>query len=445
MTVISAGVGHSRATGATEAGRAAAEEARTAAADGRGEALAIAFAFASSEYDQEALLGAIEGALACPVVGSSTAGEIAGDESYTESVVVLALAGDVTVGVGTADLVDGESERAGSEAATVALDDLGRDPLPARLLASVGSDGEVVDDDDGDGGDVDEGWTANAVATTVLGDGLYGDPEGALDGVGDVLGSTPVAGAWAGDDWKYESTWTYVDGAPRQDAMAVTMLDAGVRTGVGSATGLTTSGHEFTVTDAADRVVYELDGRPALDVYRDAFGDAVDSFQFLLTKPMGYDLGGDEPSVFVPGPSPFEDDPDTALHVTGPIEEGWTVSVLDTSREAVLSGTERAVEAALADAGHPDDVAAVLVYDCMCRWYHLSDAETRAAEARIVQDAVGEDVPVAGFYSYGEVHAPGPMAGARNQSIVVQVVTNEALPTVGGGAEAGSDRTSDRP
>lgn len=181
----------------------------------------------------------------------------------------------------------------------------------------------------------------------------------------------------------------------------------------------------MTETRRDGRVVTELDGQPALEAYRDAFGDAVDNFQFMLTKPMGYDLGGGEPSVFVPASSPFEDDPDTALHVTAPLEEGWEVSVLDTSTEAVLEGARDAVDAAMADAGHPEEVVAVLVYDCMCRWYHLSDAETRTQEAKIVQDAVGVDVPVAGFYSYGEIHSPGPRRGARNQSIVVQVVAED--------------------
>lgn len=409
MAGVSAGVGHSRAADAGDAGT---EAAARASADA-GEDIAVGFAFASSEYDQPALVGAIDDELACPVVGCSTAGEIAGGESYTESVVVLALAGDVDVGVGLAGIADDAYEQLGREAVSGALDDLDRDPLSATLLSRDGAGG----------------WTSvERVATTLFGDGFFDDEAAILAGVQDVLGGTAVGGAWAGDDWKYEATWTYADGEPSRGTTTATVLDAGVRTGIGSATGLRPTDQEFTVTDAADRVVYELDGRPALDVYREAFGDAVDSFQFLLTRPMGYDLGGDEPSVFVPGPSPFEGDPDTAMHVTGAVEEDWTVSVLDTSVDAVLSGARDAAEGAMADAGHPDDVAAVLVYDCMCRWYHLSDAETRSQEARIVRDVVGEDVPVAGFYSYGEVHSPGPMSGARNQSIVVQVISDEPLP-----------------
>ncbi|QRV17179.1 FIST C-terminal domain-containing protein [Haloterrigena salifodinae] len=416
MSEILAGVGHATDDDSTAAGRRAARAAR----DDLGGEERIAYAFGSSEYDQTALLGGIEAQLDCPVVGCSTAGEIAHAQSYTESVVVLALAGDgIHPGVGSASGFAEFSRKAGMEAASAAMDDLDDGPVPTSVSASESGRRR---------------WYPKLLVNA-FGPGLTGSKEWALIGVQDALGWAHVSGGFAGDDWKLDSTWIYRDGEPVEDSMAVAAMDVDVKTGIGVANGLRETEHTFTVTSAEDNRLYELDDRPALEAYRDRYGDRVTQEHFLMTHPLGTDDDGKESHIAII----TDVDEETGSMIVGekPLEEGQELTVMDTSADAVLDGVETAVDRALTAAGGPDDIAAVLVFDCNCRWYHLSNEETRNAEIDIVRERVGPDVPVAGFYSYGEIATPNPLwnddprslmrQDVHHQSIAIEVITNESL------------------
>ncbi|ADB62519.1 domain of unknown function DUF1745 [Haloterrigena turkmenica DSM 5511] len=416
MSEILAGVGHATDDDPTAAGRRAARAAR----DDLGGEERIAYAFGSSEYDQTALLGGIEDGLDCPVVGCSTAGEIARAQSHTESVVVLALAGDgIRPGVGSAPEFAEFSREAGMEAASAAVDDLGDGPVPTSVSASESGRRR---------------WYPKLLVNA-FGPGLTGSKEWALIGVQDALGWAHVSGGFAGDDWKLDTTWVYRDGEPVEDSMTVAAMDVDVKTGIGVANGLRETDHTFTVTSAEDNRLYELDGKPALEAYRDRYGDRVTQEHFLMTHPLGTDDDGEESHIAMIA----DVDEETGSMIVGekPLEDGQKLTVMDTSADAVLDGVETAIDRALTAAGGPEDIAAVLVFDCNCRWFHLSNEETRNAELDIVRERVGPDVPVAGFYSYGEIATPNPLwnddprslmrQDVHHQSIAIEIITNEPL------------------
>jgi hypothetical protein len=100
---------------------------------------------------------------------------------------------------------------------------------------------------------------------------------------------------------------------------------------------------------------------------------------------------------------------------------------MDASADQVLEGAKNAVDMALEDAGNPEDIAAVLVHDCACRWYFLDQDKSLEKELEKVSTRIGEDVPVVGWYTYGEIASPATLNGVRHQSLVIQVITNEKL------------------
>jgi hypothetical protein len=424
MTGVRAGVGHATGGDARAAGREAAET-----AVGRLEgAPTVAYAFGSSVYDQQALLAGINDRLDCSVVGGSTAGEIAHGETHTESVVVLALAGDgVRAGTGAAPPFDEHPRRSGMEAASEAA---------AALRESRDGESDAVSVS----ATVQEGdrwrWYPKTLVNA-FGPGLTGSQEWAVIGVQDALGWAHVAGGFAGDDWKLDRTHVYRDEEVLDDQMVVSALDVDVKTGIGLGCGHRETEHTFTVTDVEDNRIYELDGRPPLSIYRDLYGDRVDQEQFLMTRPLGLTGGDGDPRVIQL--THVEGDDGSLLAIETPIEEGDRLTILDTSAEAIRSGVETAVDEAMVAAGDPDDIAALLIYDCHTRWYHLSTEEARNAELDVIRERVGEDVPIAGFYSYGEIATPNPLwrddpqertanrQGHHQQSIVVEVLSNEPL------------------
>lgn len=415
MNGILAGVGHATTDDPTAAGRRAARAAR----DGLDGEERLAYAFGSSEYDQTALLGGIEDELDCPVVGCSTAGEIAHGRSYTESVVVLALGGDgVRPGIGTAPGFDEHPRRAGMEAASAAVDELDEGAVPTTV--------SVTESDR-------RRWYPKLLVNA-FGPGLTGSKEWGVIGIQDALGWAHVSGGFAGDDWKLDSTWVYRDGEPVRDEMAVAAMDVDVKTGIGVANGLRETEHTFTVTAAENNRLYELDGKPAMEAYRELYGDRVTREHFLMTHPLGRDAGDEHHIAML---TDVDETDGSVIVGEKPLEEGQELTVMDTSADAVLEGVETAVERALTAAGGPEEIAAVLVFDCNCRWFHLSDEETRNAELDVVRDHIGPDVPVAGFYSYGEIATPNPLwnddqrtlmrQDVHHQSIAIEVITNEPL------------------
>lgn len=421
MTPVDASVGHSAHEDAFDAGRAAAEDALA----GLETDPTLAYVFGSGAYDQPTLLEGIDDVLSCPSVGASTAGEVVNGRHHTESVAVLALAGDgIQAGTGSAPLFDEHPRKAGMQAAGAAATDLrsrvGDDPVSVSVTVEEGDRWR---------------WYPKTLVNA-FGPGLTGSKEWSLVGVQDALGWAHIAGGFAGDDWALADTYVYHDGAVLGDAMVVSILDVDVKTGIGVGHGLEPTEHVFTVTEAEGNRLYGLDGEAPLTIYRDLYGEKVEQEHFLMTRPLGHVTGSGEPKVL----QPTRADPDDGSFIVGelPIQEGARLAILDASAESLLSGAEAAVEEALTAAGGPQDVAAALVFDCHTRWYHLANAETRQSELDVVRDRVGADVPIAGFYTYGEIATRNPLweghstqstlrQDAHQQSIVVQLITNEPL------------------
>src|SRR5690606_11004102 len=81
-------------------------------------------------------------------------------------------------------------------------------------------------------------------------------------------------GGLAGDGTRFESTWIFSDGQLRSGVVAgVGLYGDHVIVGHGSKGGWDKFGPERVVTRSAGNVLHELDGKPALALYKDYLGD----------------------------------------------------------------------------------------------------------------------------------------------------------------------------
>ncbi|WP_456481274.1 FIST C-terminal domain-containing protein [Methanopyrus sp.] len=87
------------------------------------------------------------------------------------------------------------------------------------------------------------------------------------------------------------------------------------------------------------------------------------------------------------------------------------------------------INRALEDAGSPEELGAVLVFNCVAR--HLVIDTDEAVD--ILRDQLGEDVPLFGFNCYGEF-APTPSGKLvqHNQTVVAYVIGKETVGRPGG-------------
>jgi hypothetical protein len=108
----------------------------------------------------------------------------------------------------------------------------------------------------------------------VLSDGLNVNGSELVRGLNSVLPeSVVVTGGLAGDGDRFKRTWVLHEGRPQSNVVsAVGLYGDRVRVGHGSKGGWDKFGPERRITRSEGNVLYELDGKPALQLYKEYLG-----------------------------------------------------------------------------------------------------------------------------------------------------------------------------
>ena len=265
------GVGTSALNASAEAGARAADEAMLAD-DGR-----LILVFASASHDLPSLLHGIRKRTGdIPLIGCSTAGEIATDGPGDSGVVVVALGGPGFVArTAVARAVSTRLRSAGAEVAACAGSSLDH-PHQALLL---------------------------------LTDGLAGDQTEVVRGAYSVMGAAvPLVGGCAGDDLKMLHTEQFWNDEVLGDAVVGAWLASDSPLGIGVQHGWRRVGEPMLVTGSEGSKVITLDDQPALDVYlerlqppADAHSSPAEFTRFALTHPLGLSRRSGEEVRFIAG------------------------------------------------------------------------------------------------------------------------------------------------
>ena len=160
-------------------------------------------------------------------------------------------------------------------------------------------------------------------------------------------------------------------------------------------------GPTHRVTKAEANIVYEIDGRPSMEVFRDYWSEGVPGVlgQFPLAV-----LDDESPDGFYLR-AVFETHPDEGHAVfAAEVPEGAEVRITEVLRSGILAGSVDAVRNAVK--GFPDSAtpSVALVFSCAARKWQLG---TRVAEeVSVLTEELPEGVRTAGFYCFGEI---GPL------------------------------------
>ena len=370
----------------------------------------LIYIFTSSELSEEDLLEEVADAFpGSEIVGASTGGEIYSGDIGTGNAVALALDGDLEVGVGVGRSISEDEKKAGMSAAGKALTNLDDEYYITSELHRDGINWEEK----------------NPVNLSVFSTALTGNGSDVMRGVEEVVGEgAQVTGGIAGDDWKLDETYVYRGGEVVTDAVVVAAVESEHQISHGVKHGLKRTDNQFQVTDSDANVVNKLDGKPAADVYEEIFGPKGRTANYIMTKPLGIEMGEDEPRAR----DPLDvNDEDGSITFAAEIEEGSLVYILESPQEDVIDAAKIAAEKAIENAGNPDkeNIKGVILHDCVCRWNCLKDDDTRKKEVEAVRDVIGEDTPVVGWYTYGEIALPRAKAGVHNQTMVLHLFTED--------------------
>jgi hypothetical protein len=375
--------------------KAAAEEAVTAAAKRLGGTPHFGVVFGSPDHDLGAVLSAAQAKLPkTTLIGCTTAGELTEEGLVHGGVSVMLIeSSDTYVQPALAGGLKSDPARA------------------ANAIVAAHAKGKPVAQQRG---------LSHSLSVTLV-DGLAGTGEQLIDAMRSQLGALhDIVGGAAGDEGRFKGT-SVGTGEARSDAAAALHIWSSSAWSVGVDHGLAPATKTLRVTRAKDNVVFELDGRPAFDVYRDF---AKERGVELTPGNAGSFLINHELGVFVfdkmrKARAPLSVGADGSLSCAATIPQGASVAILDGERGALTAAAQSAAAEARERLGGREP-AGVLLFDCICRGTILAEDFKKEIEAI---RTVFPKVPIAGFLTYGEIaRYSGRLDGWHNTTAVVVAI-----------------------
>ncbi len=238
-------------------------------------------------------------------------------------------------------------------------------------------------------------------AVLVLSDGLRVNGSELARGFSAALPrGVTVTGGLAADGSRFERTWVVSNGVVADGVVAaVGLYGEHVRIGHGSRGGWDMFGPERLVTRATNNVLYELDGKPALELYKRYLGERVSELPAsALLFPLALHENGDRQGIVRTILGVNEDD--QSMTFAGEIPQGARVRLMRANVDRLINGAaEAATDSRQSDVnGHPTLAIAI---SCVGRRLVMGERTDEEIEATL--DALPPGTRQVGFYSYGEL------------------------------------------
>jgi len=254
----------------------------------------------------------------------------------------------------------------------------------------------------------------------VFSGGLQVNGSALVAGLGTSLPEgTPVSGGLAGDGPRFQRSWVHLNGESGENcAVAFAVIGEEVTFRHGSQGGWDGFGPRRTITHSHANVLYELDGQPALSLYKEYLGERADElplsallFPLTVTDPTdGRSLVRTVLAV---------DEEHQSMTFAGDVPQGWSARLMWTTTDRLMEGaTEAAEEAA------QSQVDLAVAISCVGRRLVLGARTDEELDS--VVDALGDSTAVVGFYSYGEISPAHGLCTLQNQTMTLTTISESA-------------------
>jgi hypothetical protein len=246
----------------------------------------------------------------------------------------------------------------------------------------------------------------------VLGQGVELNGSALIRGLRKALGErVTLVGGLAGDAGRFVKTHV-ISGArsSSHELVAVGFTDPALRVTTGTFGGWKPFGALRRVTRASGNVLHELDGEPALNVYKRYLGEYAAQLpgSALLFPFAMFDADGRDTGVIrtILG----ADEAAGSLTLAGEIAPDGFLRLMTASSDELINGAEVAAESTVGDELSPQQTLALLV-SCVGRRMVLGARVEEEVEA--VADVVGAQCTLSGFYSNGEISSDGGLENCK--------------------------------
>ena len=249
---------------------------------------------------------------------------------------------------------------------------------------------------------ISEGSSVNGSALT----------KGMQEAVPEVL----ITGGLCGDDARFERTLASYNQQPKEgEIIVIGFYGETFEASFSIYGGWTPFGPERLITKSEGNVLYEIDGKPALDLYKRYLGDKAEELPgSALIYPLNVKSQENEQS-FVRTILNIDEE-QNAMILAGDVPEKATVQLMMTNMDNIAIASETAASRAMEGRKTPPELA--LLISCIGRKLVLDQRVEEEVEE--VMSVIGNDTTIAGMYSYGEI---APFYGEQSCKLHNQTMT----------------------
>lgn len=257
----------------------------------------------------------------------------------------------------------------------------------------------------------------------LLNDGLNVNGSELIRGCRELLHSeVMITGGLAGDGPDFSTTYTGCNAEPvSEQLVALGFYGDRLQISASSFGGWDSFGPQRTVTRSDENVLYELDGQPALELYKHYLGDEAENLPGSgLLFPLSIRPSLQEESAVVRTILAV-DEINNSLTFAGNIPEGYSAQLMRGNFDRLIEGAANAAESLQQRQGR----GLALLVSCIGRKLLMGQRINDEVEA--VADILGPEIALTGFYSYGEI-APNGYTGQcelHNQTMTITLLQEE--------------------
>lgn len=236
----------------------------------------------------------------------------------------------------------------------------------------------------------------------VLSDGLRVNGSSLVRGLNSIFPrAVVVTGGLAGDGERFKRTWTMQDGMPRSAFVsAVGFYGDRIAIGHGSKGGWDIFGPERRVTRSAGNILYELDGQPALQLYKTYLGERAEGLPATaLLFPLALRTNASDQKRIVRTILAVDESAQSMIFA-GDIPQGNLAQLMRANFDRLIQGASEAATMLRGSQNHAQSVLSIAI-SCVGRRLVLGQRTEEELEATL--DVLPKQTQQIGFYSYGEI------------------------------------------
>ena len=240
--------------------------------------------------------------------------------------------------------------------------------------------------------------------------------------------SVSITGGLVGGGNDFKETLLGLDAAPVSgNVVAVGFYGDAIKIGYGSFGGWDNFGPDRVITKSANNILYGIDGKPALALYKEYLGDkAKDLPASGLLFPMSLRLKNEAgEDVEVVRTLLGIDEATQGMIFAGDMPEGVTARLMKANFERLIEGASGAASMSLTGSGSAKPELAILI-SCIGRKLVLKERAVEEIDA--VRSVIGPEAAIVGFYSYGEICPTAPtekQCRLHNQTMTITVMRED--------------------